>query len=271
MNELTKTVAQVAGAAVATNALIKRLAGKALDEAGEWLATEVRIRLSLPRNLKLLGRVKQICEEYKIKPAAVNLKVLLPLLESSAVEDDETMAERWASLLASAADPKNSTHDEVAFIGILKELPPAHAYLLDVYYEQVERAEWPREVWNENGFSMADLKVFLKEEVPEFDVALQNLLRLRLVALPTIKIGVANGQPVRVQLTSSGMICPTSLGQAFARACGRGRTPRDKAYGLPYDSVANIYSTDGLSVRLWSKAEEVAWKKKGYPEPPEPL
>jgi hypothetical protein len=152
------------------------------------------------------------------------------------------------------------------------QLPPAHAYLLDVFYEQIEREELPKEKWNEDGVILSDLKSVLKKEVPQSDVAIQNLLRLRLVALPTAKLGVANGQDVRVTVTSSDILCATSLGQAFVSACKRGRTPRNISYGVPGNSISNYYWTEGRSLRLWSKEEEASLAKQyGKPANNEPL
>ena len=270
------SIVDAAGKALDVKGLTNKLLGPVFEEVGAMLADEVRIRMHLPRNIKLLQRVKLILEEEKIRPKSVNLKVLLPLLDATALEDDETMAERWASLLASAANPKHESGLESSFIEILKQLPPAHAYLLDVFYEQIERREIPAEKWNEDGFVLSDLKAFLKTEVPQSDVAIQNLLRLRLVALPTVRLGVANGQEVRVTVTSSNILCATSLGQAFVLACKRGRTPRSISYSVPGNSISNHYWTEGRSLRLWGKEEEAAWARKyekqyGKPTNREPL
>jgi hypothetical protein len=178
------------------------------------------------------------------------MKVLLPLLETAALEDDEDMAERWASLLASAADPNNQAAFEASFIEILKQLTPAQAYLLDVFYEQIERDDLPVEQWNENGPILNELKDFLKNEVPQFDVAIQNLLRLYLVAYPLAKLGLANGQDVRVPIPSGNILCPTILGAAFVSACKRGRTPRNISYCVPSDSISNYFWTRGGSLNL---------------------
>ena len=272
MKKPSMSVVSAASKALDAKGLANKLLGPTFEEIGAMLADDVRIRMHLPRNIKLLRRVKHILEQEKIKPKSVNMKVLLPLLDAAALEDDETMAERWASLLASAAIPNNESALESSFIEILKQLPPAHAYLLDVFYEQIEREELPTEKWNEDGVVLSDLKSFLKKEVPQSDVAIQNLLRLRLVALPTVKLGVANGQEVRVTVTSSNILCATSLGQAFVSACKRGRTPRNISYGVPGNSISNHYWTEGRSLRLWSKEEEVSWVKQyGKPANNEPL
>jgi hypothetical protein len=39
------------------------------------------------------------------EPQPVEPKLLLPLVQAAALETDETLAEKWAALLANAADP----------------------------------------------------------------------------------------------------------------------------------------------------------------------
>jgi hypothetical protein len=122
--------------------------------------------------------------------------------------------------------------------------------LLDVFYEQIERDELPPKDWLEEGYVLSDLKSFLNEEVPQFDIALENLLRLNLVAYPMVKLGIANGEEVRIPVPSSNILCATNLGQAFVSACKRGRTPRNISYGVPRNSVSNHFWTRGGSLNI---------------------
>ena len=80
------------------------------------------------------------------------MRVLFPLLDAAVLEDNEDMGERWASLLASAANPTNETALEASFIEILKQIAPSHAYLLEVFYEQIARDKIASEQWTERGY-----------------------------------------------------------------------------------------------------------------------
>ena len=108
----------------------------------------------------------------------------------------------------------------------------------------------PPEEWTERGYSLSTLKGFLVDKVAEFDVAIENLLRLNLVAFPTAKLGIANGRDVRVQVTSGDILCATNLGYTFTSACGHGRMRRNISYGVPSDSVSNIFWTRGGSLKI---------------------
>lgn len=236
--------------------LLNKFLSPALQEAGDAVGSRIRV-FRLKQETKLLSKSISILEEAGLKPKPVSLKVLFPLLDAAVLEEDDQMAERWASLLASAANPNNQTALESSFIEILKQLAPPHAFVLDVFYEQIERDKLPPEQWAERGYVFSDLKGFLSKEVPQFDVAIENLLRLNLVAYPTVKLGIANGQDVRIQVTSSNILCATSLGHAFISACGHGRTPRNTSYGVPENSVSNFFWTEGRSLRLWTREEEI--------------
>jgi hypothetical protein len=229
--------------------LLNKFLSPALQEAGGLVGDRVRV-FRIEQEIKLLRKAIQILEEAGLKPNEVKLRVLFPLLNAAVLEEDEDMSERWASLLASAADPNNASTLEASFVEILKQLAPKHAFLLDVFYEQIDRAKLPPEEWNERGFILSILKSYLEKEIPEFDVALDNLLRLHLVKFPTVELGVANGSKVRTHVTSSDILCATSLGYAFVSACGRGRTPRNMGYCVPGNSVSDLYWTKGGSLKI---------------------
>jgi|SRR5665213_51723 len=229
--------------------LLNKFLSPALQEAGEAVGAHVRV-FRLKQETKLLQKSISILEDAGLKPKPVSLRVLFPLLDAAVLEEDDQMAERWASLLASAANPNNQTGLEASFIEILKQLVPTHAFVLDVFYEQVANKKLPPEQWAERGFVFSDLKGFLQKEVPQFDVAIDNLLRLHLVGYPTPSLGIANGHEVRVQVTSSNILCATSLGHAFVTACGHGRIFRNHSYGIPGYDISNVYWTRGGSLKI---------------------
>jgi Abortive infection alpha len=57
-------------------------------------------------------------------------KILLPILQGVALEDDENLHEMWASLLANAASPATALNNIPGFIAILREMSPDQAALL---------------------------------------------------------------------------------------------------------------------------------------------
>ena len=154
---------KVANAAVEeVKGLLNKFLGPAFEEAGAMLGNNVRM-FRLRQEIKLLRKAEQILKDRGLEPKAVNMRVLLPLLDAAVLEDNEDMAERWASLLASAADLTNQSTLEASFIEILKQLVPTHAFVLDVFYEQIKRDNLPSEQWAERGYVFSDLKGFLRK------------------------------------------------------------------------------------------------------------
>jgi Abortive infection alpha len=243
--------------------LLNKFLGPGFEEAGAMVGDRIRL-VRFSQQLKLLRKAEEILKSAGLKPQSVNMKVLFPLLDAAAFEDNEDMAERWASLLAAAANPENQTALECSYIEILKQLAPTHAFVLDTIYDQIRRNKWPIETWTDKGISLPDLKRALQKQVPQIDVAIDNLLRLRLLAHPIAKLGVANGNDVHFQVTGS-LLCPTSLGAAFVAACGQGRTFKTTTYCLGGNSISNLFWTQGGSLRIWSKEEETALERNKEP------
>jgi hypothetical protein len=134
----------------------------------------------------------------------VKLNTLVPLLEAGSLEEDESMAERWAALLANAA---NAGEEEVppSFPEILRQLTPGEARLLDRLIEAPSMDTVA--VANEVGIGS------------QWPVAFDNLVRLRLAVHP-FRAGPIAGEDSR-------QLRITFLGQAFVAACRRPAAPED--------------------------------------------
>lgn len=49
--------------------------------------------------VKMLIKAKESCEKYRIKPKTVSLKILYPLLDYSALEENKILQDKWTNLL----------------------------------------------------------------------------------------------------------------------------------------------------------------------------
>lgn len=230
-----------------TKGLIGRLLGPTFGEIGELFADRVRM-VRFERQLKLMQRAVQILDADGVKQARANLKVLLPLLDKAALEDDAELSEKWAALLASASDPQTQSASDASFVEIMNQLSPSDAFVLDVFYEQIRRYNTPEQKMEEVGVQTAVMRAFLPLQGNLFEIALDNLLRLRLVTYPTLKIDALNGNDVRLHVTSAGILCATHLGIAFTNALKRAR-PRLAAYGVPSNSIENVFDTKEGTLR----------------------
>lgn len=72
-----------------------------------------------------------------IEPVEIPDKIAYPLVLSAALEDDPTLQEKWAALLANAADPLKSDWVRLLYVEILKQLSPLEVKLLDELFDTV--------------------------------------------------------------------------------------------------------------------------------------
>lgn len=237
----------VGGIAEEAKGLIERFLGPACKEMGETLADHVRL-FRLKKQIGILRKAIEMLERVGLTPKAVSLKTFVPLLEAGALEEDDAMSDRWSALLASAADPRLATDFEPSFVEILKQLSPIQARALDVIYDQVEKERIPPAEWHQRGIVAKYLQDMLKLESSVFLLAIDNCLRLRLLAFPSIGLDFISDKDARFQLTNSSLLCPTHLGHAFVKAC-RGDTWRTEAFSVPSDTAKTVHHTIDTTAR----------------------
>jgi hypothetical protein len=138
--------------------LIRSLFGPAAEEAGLMLRDHVRV-FRAKRQLRLYLRTAEIFEKTGLTPQHVPLKLLFPIVENASVEESDDLQDRWANLLARAANPAEAHTVSISFPTILRELSPRQAQFLDaIYNEAVERSDRWRKHGVENvSFSYVDL------------------------------------------------------------------------------------------------------------------
>jgi hypothetical protein len=89
-------------------------------------------------NLESVGnRAHLILLNIGVTAGEARLNVLQPALEAASLEEDATMQERWANLLANAADPRHQNEVAPTFPIILKELTSREVKFLDALYSNL--------------------------------------------------------------------------------------------------------------------------------------
>jgi hypothetical protein len=114
--------------------LFHKLAGPLAEELGLMFgdkAREYRVR----NWISVEKQVRQMLAEANAEPHSIPPRQFLPLLEGASLEDEPTLQERWAALIANFA---TSDFDMPAvFIEFLKELSPIEAIALNRMWEAV--------------------------------------------------------------------------------------------------------------------------------------
>lgn len=128
-------VAAPLAAAIPFTGIVKRMLGPAADELAEMWRDKVRV-YRYERQVKLLEKVERIAKEAGFTPQAVPPKILFPLLEGASFEDDESLHDMWAALLANAASPENAGKVRPGFIATLNQMAPDEAAVLRWMFDQ---------------------------------------------------------------------------------------------------------------------------------------
>lgn len=120
-------------AAKTTARFTEKLFGPALDEYGLIFAESIRLR-RFQKQIHTLKRANEMLEAAHIDPQSVPLKTLVPLLEGASLEEDESLQEKWAALLANAASGRMNAAQLPSFSQILKEMSGLEAAMLDAIF-----------------------------------------------------------------------------------------------------------------------------------------
>jgi hypothetical protein len=184
--------------------------GDALGQVGAYPIVEWQKR-RVERAAKLVQRAAELVVERGEIPQAVPGRLLFPILERGSVEEDEELAERWATLLANASTSPAAVLP--AFASILGELSPHEAVLLrHVQDVAIELGPYERATNESPSFYRRRDEVrsrlwvsSLEQELglAQMPVLCANLQRLGLVSLDS----------------GGGAVAFTQFGQAFIEAC----------------------------------------------------
>jgi hypothetical protein len=85
---------------------------------------------------RLFEKTGKIIEGSKASPQPVPEKLLLPLLQGAALEDEEDLHDMWAALLANAASSENPTKIKPGFIATLRQMAADEAAMLNWMFSQ---------------------------------------------------------------------------------------------------------------------------------------
>jgi hypothetical protein len=153
--------------------IVKLLGKMGLDW---WQAHRER---SQERLDKLGCRTGNILNIGSVVAEPVPDKIAIPILDAASLEDDETLQEKWAGLLASAADPASRDIVHPSFPEMLKTFSPQEAKFLDACRDEVDK--------NGRGGTVLGVRLQLKAMYVNM-----GLTRLKDVALT---MGVLNEHP----------------------------------------------------------------------------
>jgi hypothetical protein len=205
-NAPAEPISDITGLDPVTVQFLAEASGGPAGEVWAMLGSEVRyLRWKLA--IRLADRAAGFLAGRQAR--RVKLNTLVPLLEAGSLEEDPSMAERWAALLANAANPLSSeVHPR--FAEVLSHLAPADARLLDFIVENAA-SQSPQIPWTIRTFDSGVLgRMGPIEDDHVFRLALDSLLGQRIL--------VERTQDSPSGRRSHDVLQLTTFGAEFARA-----------------------------------------------------
>jgi hypothetical protein len=188
--------------------LFRTIASPAAEEFGLAFRDRVRI-FRFEQQLRLLQKTERILERSGLTPQRMPLRLLGAILENASWEENESIQDMWAALLANGAAGR---HDEIIFPEILRQLSPADAFLLRDCFMEIVAV--PKNYFFGTYLVPDSIKTWTdavrkgKAEFPISPLSLENLTRLSLVKFSGPSVYGIGGNP-RL----------TKIGFEFMRAC----------------------------------------------------
>lgn len=185
--------------------LPKPLVGMATDYL-EVLRFEGRARLA-ERTQKFMSDRGLTAATRPVLPT-----FLVPLLECATIESDDDLQDRWARMLANAADANSKVEPRVAYIAMLKEMTPLDVLIMSTLHATVPAARWAHlETYSLPSAAIVREKAGgeIKDPSPDVEVSLGNLSRLGCLTPASVMGGYDH----------FGLVKLTELGTRFVKAC----------------------------------------------------
>lgn len=91
---------------------LDKLIFPAVEETGLLMKEKVTY-WKFKNQVRILNKAKAFCEKNDINPKTISFKLLVPLLETSALEEDELLQDKWAILLSNLVDSEQNIENHV--------------------------------------------------------------------------------------------------------------------------------------------------------------
>lgn len=117
---------------------VDKLIIPSIEETGLLIKEQVTF-WKFKNQIKMLTKAKAYCDKHNVNPKTISLKLLCPLLDYSALEEDEELQDKWAILLSNMVDSEQNIQNHV-FPYILSQISSNEFALLDnVYQDKLKR------------------------------------------------------------------------------------------------------------------------------------
>jgi len=164
--------------------------------------------------INIIKKAQAKIEASGLNKKQIPLKVLVPIIQNSSLEQDKNMQDKWANMLANAAT--GSIEISPNYAAILNELSPIEVVILDKIYQEVNKeADYQKRKALQ--FDATKLKSMLNTTEEKMDLIVENLFRLNVLQSPAGQGVMLGNFPFALRTTK--VFEFTTLGYEFVRAC----------------------------------------------------
>jgi hypothetical protein len=160
--------------------------------------------------VNIIKKAKDFLKQNDLETSTVPLKILIPLLEKSSLEEDEILQNKWAKLLAYASYSEEFEYTK-SFINILDQLTIIEANILDSMNKQIEEK-------SNNEFRIKETATANHINEDKITIIFDNFLRLGLVIQETETSMIELIEGVR-SVDPTGVYKITNFGKEFLHTC----------------------------------------------------
>lgn len=164
--------------------------------------------------INIIKKAQAKIEASGLNKKQIPLKVLVPIIQNSSLEQEENMQNKWANMLANAATGNVEVSPNYA--AILNELSPTEVAILDKIYQEVNK-ESDYQKRKALQFDATKLRSILSVSDEKMDLIIENLFRLNLLQSPAGQGVMLGNFPFALRTTK--VFEFTTLGYEFVRAC----------------------------------------------------
>ncbi|MBK7811302.1 MAG: DUF4393 domain-containing protein [Saprospiraceae bacterium] len=238
-----------------SESLLKTLFGPSFEEFGGIIGDQVKLR-RFNNQIRIFSKAQAKLLEHKIDPQKVSLKVLVPLIELSSLEEEEGLQEKWANLSAHIIGGNKEIIFQQNCISILNKLSSEEAKLLDELHKQFNNSRLERYRKDQNdieqaqnlfpelkhllpksldnyafekiSFNISHLSKSMSINIRELEFNISNLISLGLLKWQTnvdVEATKSSEDPenneidVDVQVFNNNTFIFTSIGDRFVKIC----------------------------------------------------
>lgn len=228
-------------------AVFKAVLGPSIREISETWGDSFKLR-RFKNQVNILLKAQKILEEKNLDPKKVELKILVPMLEFSSLEEDENLQKRWANLIANIVTLEGNLLLKQNSLDILKKISSEEAKFLDHLFIQIKNQRYTK--FEKQRTYQVSTKYTKPEDYPlhsflfkvsklsiinnittqaELDLMLSNLVALGLVKwAPQVDVISAEKSytdpddtslNIDIDIYDSESITITNLGYEFVKLC----------------------------------------------------